>query len=147
MGLFEQARAALAGASTADLRIGQALEIARAYGEVLENPGRARGAIADVGELPYPKDTIKWALLMLLAAISDSAQREPLKVGYVALAEWQAHADFEAGFDSTRLRRKIDPLALAKEFAARRTPQDRCAEAARDEQATLIAELRRKGFW
>ena len=148
MGLFEQARTALADGSKSDLRIEQALEIARAYGETLEDPRRARGAIADIGELPYPKDTIKWALLILLAAIADPSRREPLKVGYVALAEWQAHADFEAGaFDSTRLRRKIDPLALAKEFAAGRTPQDRWAEAARAEQAALIAELRRKGFW
>ena len=148
MGLFEQARAALADGSKADLRIEQALEIARAYGEILEDPRRVRGTIADIGELPYPKDTIKWALLILLAAIDDPGGRESLKVGYVALAEWQAHADFETdAFDSTRLRKKIDPLALAKEFAARRTPQDRYAEAARDEQATLIAELRRKGFW
>ncbi len=148
MGLFDEARAALADGSQTDLRIEQALEIARAYGETLEDSRRVRGAIADIGELPYPKDTIKWALLVLLAAITDSGGREPLKVGYVALAEWQVHADFEAGaFDSTRLRKKIDPLALAKEFAARRTPADRRAEAAREEQATLIAELRRKGFW
>lgn len=126
MGLFEETRSALAAGSKTDLRIEQALEIARAYGEILEDSGRVRGAIADIGELPYPKDTIKWALLVLLAAITDPGRREPLKVGYVALAEWQAHADFEAGaFDSTRLRKKIDPLALAKEFAARRTPQDR----------------------
>lgn len=149
MGLFDAACAALgSGERGADLRIGQALEIVRAYGEALEQSTRAPGAVDDAADLPYPKETIKWALLLLLGALHDAAGREPLKVGYVALAEWQDVVALEsAGFDSFRLRRKLDPLALAKEFAARGTPGQRSAAAARAEQTVLIAELRKKGFW
>ena len=104
--------------------------------------------VIDAADLPFPKETIKWALLILLGAIADPAQRETLKAAYIGLAEWQLRADVESGgFDSTRLRRKLDPLALAQEFAARATPEDRWLAVARDERTALIAELRRKGFW
>src|SRR5829696_8024078 len=108
MALFEGARAAaLAGA--ADLRIEQALDIVSAYGEALE---AKREPIADSRDLPYPKDTIKWAILVVLGAIRDPAQREPLRAGYVSLSEWQDRAALESlGFDSARLRRRLDPLA------------------------------------
>jgi hypothetical protein len=144
MPLFEGARAAaLAGAS--DLRIEQALQIVDAYGAALE---AKREPIADTRELPYPKDTIKWAMLVLLGAIRDAAQREPLRAGYVSLAEWQDRAALESfGFDSARLRRRLDPLALANEFASRTTAEDRWLAASRAEQSALIGELRARGFW
>ena len=147
MPLHDHARAAVAASGKADLRFAQAFEILSAYDEARTNMQPRHGSVADAEGLPYPKDTIKWALLLVIGAI-DPALREPLKAGYIALADWQAASDFESGgFDSARLRRKIDPLALAKEFAARATPGDRWIAAARDEQAALIAELRRKGFW
>ena len=91
---------------------------------------------------------IKWAILILLGAVSDAPAREALRAGFVSLAEWQDPADFDtAAFDSTRLRRKMDPLALAREFAARATPRHRWLEASRAEQAVLIDELKRRGFW
>jgi len=143
--LHDDARAAIPPGG-GDLRVEQALEIVRAYGEALESapPGRA---IADTAALPYPKDSIKWALLVVMGAIAEAPRRERLKAAFIALSEWQTHADFAHGFDSTRLRKRIDPLALAKEFAARRTPEDRWSDAARDEQVQLIAELKRRGFW
>ena len=142
--LYDDARAALPPGGT-DLRVEEALEIVRAYGDALERSPRQAGQIADTSALPYPKDTIKWALLIVLAAIPVPAQRERMKAAFVALSEWQVHADFTQGFDSMRLRRKLDPLDLAREFA--RTPQDRLVDAARAEQATLIGELKRRGFW
>jgi hypothetical protein len=146
MGFDEGVRAALGG--SADLRVHEALEILHAYEEALERAERDSAGVASEGELPYPKDTIKWALLVLLAALQDAALREPLKAAYVSLAEWQDRAHFEtATFDSMRLRRKMDPLQLAREFAALSTPHDRLVEAARAEQQLLIGELKRKGFW
>ena len=144
--LTEEAAAAQAAAG-GDLRIAQAVEIVTAYARLLEDGARQRGIVADAGALPYPKETIKWALLVLMAAIPEAARREALRAGFVALSEWQVHADFAAGFDSTRLRRRIDPLALAKEFAAARTPEDRWNAAAREDQAALVEELRRRGLW
>lgn len=142
--LYDDARAALPPGGT-DLRIEQALEIVRAYGEVLEREPPHLGAVADTAALPFPKDTLKWALLLVLAAIPVAARRERLKAAFVALSAWQTHADYAQRFDSTRLRRKIDPLDLAREFARR--PEERLLDAARAEQATLIAELKKRGFW
>jgi hypothetical protein len=122
MSLHDHARAAVAASGRADLRFEQAFEILRAYDEARAAKRPRHGSVADAADLPYPKDTIKWALLLVLGAI-DAAAREPVKAGFVALAEWQAEEDVEsAGFDSARLRRKIDPLALAREFAARASP-------------------------
>ena len=145
MGLYESALDAVG--DTPDLRIGQALEIVRGYGEALA-PGPGAQDVRDESRLPYPKDTLKWALLLLLAACRDEAKREPLKAAFVSLADWQDLARFESqAFDSARLRRKLDPLALAREFAAHATPASRAREAVRAEQAALIAELRRRGLW
>jgi hypothetical protein len=144
--LYDDARAAL-GPAGADLRIAQALEIVQAYGELLERAPPRPSTVADTAALPYPKDTIKWALLIVMGAIAEAPRRERLKAAFVALCEWQTHAHYMQGFDSTRLRKRIDPLALAKEFAAQRTPEDRWNAAARAEQAALIDELRRRGFW
>ena len=144
--LDDEARAALAPGGT-DLRVAQALEIVRAYGEALETKARGPGRVADAATLLFPKETIQWALLVVMGAIAEPARRERLKAAFVALSEWQVYADFTEGFDSARLRRKLDPLALAQEFAAQRTPEERRAAAARDEQVRLIGELKRRGFW
>lgn len=148
MTLHDHARAAVLAGGNADLRIGQALEVLRAFDEARAEGLRESAAALNAERLPYPKDTIKWALLVLLGAIERAPEREPLKAAFVSLSEWQLEADIESGgFDSGRLRRKLDPLRLAHELAARATPADRRLAAVRDEQAALIAELRRKGFW
>ena len=145
MGVFDEARAA-AQAHGPDLRIEQALAIVDAYGDALQRV--KRDPVGDIGELPFPKETIKWAMLVLIGTLREPAQRESLKAAYVSLAEWQDRAGLESEvFDSTRLRRKIDQLALAREFAARSTPEARFTAAARAEQAALIGELRARGFW
>jgi hypothetical protein len=144
--LQDLARAAIAPRAAGDLRIAQALEIVGAYGEALA--ARLPGRACDSASLPYPKETVKWALLVVLGAIDDAAGREPLKTAFVGLAEWQATADFESSsFDSSRLRKRIDPLELAREFAAHATPEQRFASAVRKESEALVEELRRRGLW
>jgi hypothetical protein len=147
MSLHDHARAAVAASGKGDLRLEEALEILRGYDDALANKKPRHGSVADAADLPFPKETIKWALLLAMDAVAPE-QREPLKVAYMSIAEWQLAEEVEsAGFDSMRLRRKLDPLSLAKEFAARATPASRWTTAAREEQSTLIDELRRKGFW
>jgi hypothetical protein len=144
--LQDLARGAIAPRAAGDLRIAQALDILEGYGRALA--ARAPGKACDPAALPYPKETIKWALLVVLGAIDDRAGREPLKLAFVSLAEWQAPADFEsATFDSSRLRRRLDPLELAREFAAHATPEQRLASAVKKESEALIEELRRRGWW
>ena len=146
--LLNHARAAALAGGKPDLRMEQALEVLGAYEGAQAHRKPEYASVADAAGLPYPKETIKWALLLLLGAIADPAQREPLKAAYMSIADWQLREDVETGgFDSARLRRKLDPLALAQELAARATPEDRWLAASRDEQALLIDELKRRGFW
>jgi len=148
MSLLDHARTAVLAAGTQDLRIEQALEILGAYESARTETPREFASVGDAAKLPYPKETIQWSILLLLGAIPDSVQREPLKAAYVSTAEWQAREDVESsGFDSSRLRRRIDPLMLAQEFAARATPGNRWLTASRGEQARLIEELKRRGYW
>jgi hypothetical protein len=147
MSLHDHARATVAASAKGDFRFEQVFEILRGYDEARANMKPRHGSVADAADLPYPKETIKWALLLAMEAVAPE-QREPFKEGYLGLADWQLAEEVESGgFDSMRLRRRIDPLALAAEFAARATPAARWTAAARDEQPLLITELRRKGFW
>jgi hypothetical protein len=61
-------------------------EIARAYGAVLAS---RKSMYADASALPYPKRTIKSALIAALSVIEDAQTREDLKAAYVMLAEFQ----------------------------------------------------------
>jgi hypothetical protein len=148
MSLLDHARTAVLAAGTHDLRIEQALEILGAYEGARATIPREYASVGDAARLPYPKETIQWSILLLLGAITDPVQREPLKAAYVSTAEWQALEDVEpAGFDSARLRRRIDPLSLAQELADRATPENRWLAASRGEQARLVEDLKRRGYW
>jgi hypothetical protein len=147
MSLPDDAHTAALAAGRPDIRLEQALEILGAYEAARGEAKPVYGTVADASSLPYPKETIKWSLLLLLGAIPDPAQRGPLKAAYVSLADWQQREDIESGFDSWRLRRQLDPLALAQELAARATPESRWLAASRDEQVRLIGELKARGFW
>ena len=57
------------------------------YGGVL---ARSPSVVADITELPYPKDEIKRAILTMLYVTTDSQLREHLKGGFVSLAGFQA---------------------------------------------------------
>lgn len=144
MSILDEVLGVLGEGRSNDLRFRQSLEIAAAYGEALENAGAASGTVGDAGELPFSKDAIKHALIMLLKGTADPALREPLKIGYIRLAGWQArdeaaHVPIHFGHAATR----GNPLALAQELAAAKDPAARLAAASKAEQRLLIEELRR----
>jgi hypothetical protein len=121
------------------------------FGEVLATRGPAM--VADVKELPYPKDEIKRAILVMLVAVDDPGFREHLKAAYLHLADWQV------GVGPTH--RGLDPTSLVK--TSRETlldPSKSFQELLRDsaalakwlpimeaEQEILIQELRQLGLW
>jgi hypothetical protein len=144
MGILDEALGALGEGRGRDLRFRQSMEIAAAYGAALENASPASGTVGDAGDLPFSKDAIKHALVMLLKATGDPVLREPLKIGYIRLADWQdhdesAHVPLPFGHPGTR----GNPLALAQQLAAGKDLAARLAAAAKTEQRSLIEELRR----
>jgi hypothetical protein len=131
----------------ADLRLRQAGEVAQAYAIVLRGAPAERGGVQDVEELPFAKEAIRHALLMLLAAWTAPQLREPLRLAYIRLADWQpAKAPFEP-VDLRNWRDTRDPLAMAARLAAGRAPaEERRHAAAVRERAHLVEELRRRGY-
>lgn len=74
-----------------EMTLAQARSIAVAFGDLLKRAPVSRGSmVADVRELPHPKDTIKRALQLLYKTTKDRRQRDALGVAYVSLAIWQA---------------------------------------------------------
>jgi len=106
--LQDLARAAIAPRAAGDLRLAQALEIVGAYGEA--RAARVPGSACDSASLPYPKETVKWALLVVLGAIDDPAGREPLKTAFVGLGSGRRrrtssrHRSTARGFASASIR-------------------------------------------
>ncbi|HZZ91644.1 MAG TPA: hypothetical protein VFE23_03725 [Usitatibacter sp.] len=131
----------------ADLRLRQAGEVAQAYAHVLRRASAERGDIGDVEELPFAKEAIRHALLMLLAAWTAPRLREPLRLAYIRLADWQPASPPLEPVDLRSWRATRDPLAMASRLAAGRAPAaERRRAAAVQERAQLVEELRRRGF-
>ena len=63
-----------------------AQDIAAAFGDVLASPG---GMIRDIEELPFTKEQIKTALILLLKLTNDSQTLEGLKTAYISLGAFQ----------------------------------------------------------
>ncbi|MFQ5829534.1 MAG: hypothetical protein ACE5JD_10320 [Candidatus Methylomirabilia bacterium] len=118
------------------------------FGEVLATRVPVRGSVADVDELPYAKDQIKLATLIMLKVTNDPQLREHLKFAYVSLADWQAGVGpTHKGLDVTKLDRTKSALDLAKEVAARGEEMQKWQPIVKAEQEALIGELRKLGFW
>jgi hypothetical protein len=130
-----------------DLRLRQAEEVARGYAELLGRSPVEGADVRDVHELPFAKDAIRHALLMLLDALSVPTLREPLKLAYLRLADWQPCEPPVEPVDLTSARNARDPLALASRLAASRAPvEERRRAAAVHERSRLVEELRRHGY-
>lgn len=117
------------------------------FGECLEKRAPVPGSVADVRELPYPKEEIKGAILLMLKAINDPKLREPLKFAYVSLGGWQAGVGPKhQGLDITKIDRSKSVFEQATEVAARGEEMEKWQPIIEAEQEALMAELREHGF-
>jgi hypothetical protein len=131
----------------AQIGFDEAREIVGTYGDVLAS-GPVPGTVADTIELPYPKDTIKKAILVLLRATKDPSMREHLKSGYVSLADWQPGVGpSRVGLDVTKLDLASDTAELARLVVARNESANEWLPKAKAEQESLVAELKELGCW
>lgn len=116
--------------------------------EALTTRAPVPGSVADIKELPYPKDEIKLATLVMLKVTNDSELREHLKFAYISLADWQAGVGpRHKGLDITKLDRTKSPLDQAKEVAERGVEMEKWQPLVKAEQDALIGELRQLGYW
>jgi hypothetical protein len=131
-----------------DLRLQQARDVVRTYDELLKRSPAHAEAVYDAEDLPCAKEAIKHALVMLLRLAPDVAAREPLRIAYVRLADWQPlEVPPAVGIDIANPRNAGNPLEFASRLAANRAPAlDKRRGAARAERAVLLQELRSLGF-
>lgn len=118
------------------------------FGEVLAVRAPVPGSVADVDELPYPKDQIKLAILITLKVTNDPELREHLKFAYVSLADWQDGVGAtHKGLDATKLDRSKPIQDLLNEIGDRGEEMKKWQPIVKAEQEALVAELRKLGFW
>lgn len=147
MGIFDKVIGVVRGKSESPgLDLGRCREIVSAYGTVLE-AGPVPGTVTDERELPYPKQTIKQALLILLKTTTDPQMRGNLKAGYICLSDWQQGVGpNRVGFDIRTIDQTGDALSIAKRIAATEEAAKPWLAKAEEENKTLVAELREMGF-
>ena len=71
------------------LSVETAHKIVHQYAEFLEAGAPLPGCVADVNQLPYPKQEIKAALVLCASTIDTPEITEDLKHGYLMLSAWQ----------------------------------------------------------
>lgn len=76
-----------AAPATTPTSIVQVQSIIQAYSRVLERS--APGAVADASGLPYPKETIEYAILFALRVADDEDLRSYLRQAFLDLSRWQ----------------------------------------------------------
>jgi hypothetical protein len=131
-----------------DLRQQQARDVVRMYAELLQRSPAQAEAVYDAGDLPCAKEAIRHALVLLLRLAPDAAAREPLRIAYLRLADWQPlEIPPAVGIDIADPRNAGNPLEFASRLAANRAPTlDKRRAAARAQRSVLLEELRRLGF-
>lgn len=131
-----------------DLRLQQARDVAKAYGELLTRSPAHAETVYDAESLPCAKEAIKHSLVMLLRLEPKAAAREPHRIAYLRLADWQPLEMPPAmGIDIANARNAGNPLEFASRLVANRAPVlEKRRAAARAERAVLLEELRRLGF-
>jgi hypothetical protein len=118
------------------------------FGAVLGTRGPAPGCVADVTELPYPKEAIKRAIVVMLTETTDSQLREHLKFAYVSLAGWQVGVGpIHQGLDVTKLDRAVSKTDLLNAVGVQGEETKKWQPIMKEEQMALIGELRQRGLW
>ena len=140
MGLFGN----LFGSGDGDdkMTVDAAEDIIQDYGAVLENSAPTPGCVADVDNLPHPKERIKQAIAMVLPQVDDPQLREFLKIGYMQLADWQEGVGSEQiGMDMMNMDPDADPMEMAKKIASQGDAMEKWTPLMEAEREASKAEL------
>jgi len=129
-------------AETAVAEATDAEKIMQDYGAALEafTPNGAK--VADVRELPHPKERIKEALVVAMRANRDPQFAQQLVVAYLELSSWQ-----EGVGDQHVELLPEGPTPDPEQFLVRHEAIKKWFDLAEAERTSLQAELTRLGLW
>jgi hypothetical protein len=127
--------------------------IVNAYGAIMK---QGDSLIRDTAELPYPKRTIKRALIRALDLVSEPEMRNHLRTGYLALSEFQpltleekdalAQWNEAVAGEGAGKRSAPEVLVAARAISGAGALVKRLQEKIADEAQALRKELRSAGF-
>jgi len=136
------------GTSEVQSQANDVMAIIQAYGKALETEAPAPGSVADENKLPYPKDTIKEAIIAGLKSTDNDQMKEQLKVGYIQLADWQPGVGAtNQGLDISSIDINQDTESLAKAVLEQSSGSEKWTAMAQKEQEALKQELQDLGLW
>ncbi|GEM_PF-838412 len=123
-------------------------DVVQVYGDVLQTSKPAPGTVADVSKLPYPKSTIKTALIAAIKSTEDAQMKEHLKAAFIMLADWQdGVGETDKGISVADLNQEEDPEKQAKKLIDNSDDFNRWSAIMLKEQETLKQELIDLGLW
>ena len=124
-----------------------AANIIKAYSDVLQTQAPKPGNVADVRLLPFSKEAIKEALIIVLRDTTDPTKIERLKGSYIRLAEWQEGVgESDQGLDISKMNLNDDTEKLARQVLAHGIDREKWQSTVIDEQEKLKQELIDLGF-
>ena len=145
MGIYKSIFGSKYKSTSATMTFQQAADIAGSYGDVLVN--NTMRTIADTSKLPYPKNIIKQALIVLLNQNTDSQMLEYLKSSYWLLANWQdGVGPTNVGLELSNMDLTTDPVELAKQVSDQSSDVQGWSEKVYAERLQLQAELKELGY-
>lgn len=140
-------------ADAGDISVQSVQTIVNAYGAIMK---QGQSLIRDTAELPYPKRTIKRALMRAMQLVSESEMRSHLRTGYLALSEFQpltpeekdalAQWDDAVAEAGTETRSAPEALFAARAISDAGALVKRLQEKVAGEAQALRKELRAAGI-
>ena len=126
------------------LSVETAHKVVHQYAEFLETGAPLPGCVADVNQLPYPKEKIR-AALALCATTTDAPDiTEDLKHGYLMLSAWQEGVGGQTlGLNFGELNLDEDPMLIAERIQHQSASIQRWEPLIKAEQMSLLAEFER----
>jgi hypothetical protein len=124
------------------LSVDTAHKVVHRYAAFLETDAPLPGCVADLNQLPYPKEKIKTAIAVCAATIDAPEITEDLKHGYLMLSAWQKDVGGQTlGLDFRELDLDEDPILVAEKIQRQSTGIERWEPLVKAEQASLLAEF------
>jgi hypothetical protein len=126
------------------LSVEAAHKVVHDYAAFLETSAPLPRCVADVNQLPYPKEYIKTAISVCAATIDVPEIIEDLKHGYLMLSAWQEDVGEQTlELDFTELNLDEDPMLVAKRIQSQCTSISRWEPLVQADQILLLAEFER----
>ena len=116
--------------------------VVNTYAVFMETDAPLPGCVADVNQLPYPKDQIKTAIAVCAATIDAPEIKEDLKHGYLMLSAWQEDVGGQTlGLDFRELDLDEDPMLVAERIQNQSASVQRWEPLVKADQMCLLAEF------